>query len=248
MVELCDLFPEDTSCLKPTDSGDPLDNVDPVDPEPTDPVDETGDATEDEPATEEPEPKDEKEQLKDDLIQEMSERDVLGYKTGYETCFSKYCKDPVNSYKFVKAMRDTAMWNPTMSQTATLMFFTSQVGRAFWELFRYRSRSDYYNLGDFKNEINWYSFTDKWRFWGAIFIYTTLAVSQVLSMSGFNPEINLFTMVIGSITALLLHVLEQIFRWYTHNKYYNKTQDSTVSNYYRAQAALMLPVIEEEIR
>ena len=39
-----------------------------------------------------------------------------------------------------------------------------------------------------------------------------------------------------------------MFRWYTQNCYYNKTQDTTVSNYYRAQGELLMPIMENEVR
>ena len=73
-------------------------------------------------------------------------------------------------------------------------------------------------------------------------------IAQTLSIFEIEPEIMLWIMVIGGMTAVALHATELLLQWYTYNMILNKSTDLTVSNYYRAQSKLLLPYLIEDKR
>ena len=89
--------------------------------------------------------------------------------------------------------------------------------------------------------------TDKFRYWSEIVIYSILATAQGLSMFGILPEISLWVLVIGGMTAGLLTSIAGLIQWYTYDLIYKKKTDDTVSNFYRQQSKLLFPYLVDDL-
>ena len=136
---------------------------------------------------------------------------------------------------------------PWAHQAAFLSLFVTYIVRGLSMLFRYRSEDSFYNLAKFKNESNWWMITDKFRYWSEIVIYSILATAQGLSMFGILPEISLWVLVIGGMTAGLLTSIAGLIQWYTYDLIYKKKTDDTVSNFYRQQSKLLFPYLVDDL-
>ena len=249
MVELCDLFPEDTSCQ--TGGGGTTTDPVPIDPSKTDPTDSGGDVSDEEPDSGNggiDRPPSDGDSGDGDPTEETVEEDydyIQAYQ--WERCVGLHCKDPVNRWETVKSMAYLANRTPWAHQAAFLTLSVSFIFRGFFMLFRYRSDDSFYDLAKFKNESNWWSITDKFRYWSEIVIYLILAIAQGLSMYGILPEISLWILVIGGMSAGLFTSIANMIQWSTYNSIFKKQTDETVSNFYRVQSKLLFPYLVDDM-
>ena len=119
MVELCDLFPEDTGCQPRPDPledlTDPTDPADPVDPGTTDPVDEVVEEEPEPEEVEEPEieePPKEPEKVIDRDPPEEEPVEEVEIDDSFGQCFARNCPGAGDRYVYAKAVRDYANMSP----------------------------------------------------------------------------------------------------------------------------------------
>ena len=252
MVELCDLFPEDTGCQPRPDPlddlTDPTDPADPVDPAATDPADEV---VEEEPEEEEPEieepPKEptkviDEDPPDDDPVEEVE----IVIDTSFGECFARNCPGAGDRYVYIKAVRDYANLSPLRANMVFLMMAAAQVAYAALMRFRYRGGAAYHVLGQFKNEVNWYYELDNLSNWAKIVVYGVLFVFQLLSTFGVLSETNYWIWYLGGLTAIAMHATEHFSRWLYTDVIWRRKDDQTVSNFYRRQSELLLPALEAD--
>ena len=166
------------------------------------------------------------------------EDDLYEYKSDIE----KYDSDEMDEY--YDAMASVAMWG----NIGFLMTAISHTIHPALQLFRYRSASDYYNLGEDVwgvDGINWWSLYNTIANYSLLSIGSILSITQLLSMFGVAVETNLmlWDYATNIVAPILGAVVSGLVFWAYDSAYQSCSVDS-VANACTVQAAIELEMTQ----
>lgn len=122
------------------------------------------------------------------------------------------------------------MMSPLMGQLTYLVVSGLACSKAGLELFRYRSATDYYAVGDSPYSWNPWKIANLTEQYFGLVVWGVLFVFQIMSLFGVLANINLMLWYWSGMIGGFVMMVTMIFRFIAYEGAYTEDSNSTITN------------------
>merc|ERR1719210_1099822 len=214
-MDLCDIFPEDSSCVKAAPEPIPADNSAAND------VEEVVEEVEEEPVV--VEDNDAGKSVEEVVTFADDDKVSQALKEGD---YARAAMEAVSSWQSVKSLSTFAKMSPMMDHLTLVLVAGGWAASGAMMAFRYRSASNFYDSGKIGDDTNWWKLADQIRNFSSLGVGGILALTSLMASFDIANSINMMAWQYLGLGSMLAGLAILAIRFLGYDAAYNHSVGS----------------------